>query len=87
MKQAGGIFVMLLLLVLLAVGLAKCDNDDKSNAKAEAIIFTKSAGNKSSYWYDAPSERRRKADEMVESWKDGSYQNRTGHKPPLYGDN
>lgn len=86
MKQAGGILVMLLLLIGLAIGLAKCDNEDKKDTKAEAVIFTKSAGNRSSYWYDSPSERRRKADEMVESWKNGEFEKRTEHKPPLYGD-
>lgn len=87
MKQAGGFIVLLLLLVVIAVGSANCEAKDKENSKSESVIFTKSSGNRSSYWYDSPSERKRKADKMVESWKDGSYKKETGHEPPLYGNN
>lgn len=73
-----------ILVILLLVVLNCCSS--KKESKSTVDITKKSSGNRSSYWYDSPFERRRKADKEVESWKNGDYEKRTGHKPPLYGD-
>lgn len=73
-----------ILVILFLVILNACSS--KKEYKSTVDITTKSSGNRSSYWYDSPSERRRKTDKEVESWKNGNYEKRTGHKPPLYED-
>ena len=82
MKQSGCSVILICLLLFLLC----CCTDSKKDEKPKTDITTKSSGNRSSYWYDSPSECRRKTGEMVESWKNGEYEKRTGHKPPLYGD-
>lgn len=73
-----------ILVILFLVILNACSS--KKESKSTIDITTKFSGNRSSYWYDSPSERKRKTDKEVESWKNGDYEKRTGHKPPLYED-
>lgn len=53
----------ILLLIILLIGLCFCD--DKEDTKEYEPPHVK---DKSSYWYDSPAERKRKADETLNKY-------------------